>query len=79
MASPSHASATPSRCVKNCGPKDKGTPEWEPPTAEQKASIATNVGILKKEYALSDADIYEHDDISYKTEGEGAGLYDYEQ
>ena len=68
---------TVSDCIKNCKEKDKGTPEWEPPTPEQKASIATIVGILKKEYGLTDADIYEHDDISYKTEGEGAGLYDY--
>lgn len=70
---------TVSRCVKNCGPNDKGTPEWEAPTAEQKASIATIVGILKKEYGLDNADIYEHDIISYKTEGEGAGLYDLEE
>ncbi|MEN1929675.1 N-acetylmuramoyl-L-alanine amidase [Luteimonas sp. MJ250] len=67
---------TVSRCVKNCGPKDKGVPEWEPPTAEQKSSIATIVGILKKEYGLTSADIHEHDLISYKTAGEGAGLYD---
>ena len=67
---------TVSRCIKNCAPGDKGTPEWEPPTAEQKAAIASIVEILKKEYDLTNADIYEHDIISYKTEGEGAGLYD---
>ena len=70
---------TVSRCVKNCGPKDKDTPEWEPPTAEQKESISTIIRILKKAYSLADDDIYEHDIISYKTAGEGAGLYSNEE
>lgn len=48
---------------------------WEAPTAEQSASISRIVGILKKNYGISETDIYEHDKISYKTPGEGAGLY----
>lgn len=66
---------TVSRCVKNCGPDDKGTPEWEPPTAEQSESIAKIIAILQQEYSLGDSDVYEHDLISYKTAGEGAGLW----
>jgi len=49
---------------------------WEAPTANQRTSISLLVDILKNAYGLSNADIYEHDKISYKTEGEGAGLYD---
>lgn len=55
---------------------DRNTKQWEAPTAEQSVSIAKLIGILKEEYGLSDADIYEHDRISYKEPGEGAGLYD---
>ena len=64
-----------SRCVKNCGPSDKATPEWEPPTAEQSQSIADIIAILQQAYSLDDSDVYEHDLISYKTAGEGAGLW----
>lgn len=49
---------------------------WEAPTAEQSKSIRAIIAILKKEYGITDDDIYEHDKISYKTPGEGAGLYD---
>lgn len=49
---------------------------WEDPTPEQTKSIKQLVNILENEYDITDADIYEHDKISYKTEGEGAGLYD---
>lgn len=66
---------TVSRCVKNCGPNDGGTPEWEAPTPEQVESIANIIGILQKAYSLTDSDVYEHDLISYKTAGEGAGLW----
>lgn len=66
---------TVSRCVKNCGPNDKGTPEWEAPTVRQSESIANLIAILQQEYSLGDADVYEHDFISYKTAGEGAGLW----
>lgn len=66
---------TVARCINKCGPDDKGTPEWEPPTAEQAESIASIIAILQKVYSLDDADVYEHDLISYKTAGEGAGLW----
>lgn len=66
---------TVARCLKNCGSNDKGTPEWEPPTAEQAESIAIIIAILQEAYSLTDADVYEHDLISYKTPGEGAGLW----
>jgi len=66
---------TVSRCVKNCGPNDEGTPEWETPTAEQVGSIANIIAILQEAYSLDDSDVYEHDLISYKTAGEGAGLW----
>lgn len=55
--------------------KHQGDSGWEAPTAEQLASIATIVRVLKDAYSLGGDDIYEHDHISYKTEGEGAGLY----
>lgn len=54
------------------------TTTWDAATPEQSASIKRLVGILKDEYGLSDADIYEHDKISHKTPGEGADLYDIE-
>lgn len=52
------------------------TQVWDPATSGQLAAIAKLVGILKDEYGISDADIYEHDKISYKEPGEGAGLFD---
>lgn len=48
---------------------------WETPTPQQQASIGRLVGILQQQYGLGDRDVYEHDIISYKTQGEGAGLY----
>ncbi len=48
---------------------------WDAPTAEQKASIRKLTSMLKNEFSLNDKDIYQHDIISYKTKGEGAGLY----
>jgi len=48
---------------------------WEAATPAQLASIAIIVNFLKDTYRLGDNDIYEHDKISYKTAGEGAGLY----
>lgn len=40
-----------------------------------KKSIEKLVDIIKNIYELEDRDVYEHDKISYKTEGEGADLY----
>ena len=53
----------------------QSTNEWEVATPEQLIAIKRLVGTLKDEYGLTDADIYEHDKIAWKTEGEGAGLY----
>lgn len=58
--------------AKNLG----GDFKWEAPTAAQSESISMLVRILKEQYELTDSDIYEHDKISRKTRGEGAGLYD---
>lgn len=49
--------------------------QWEVATQAQKDSIKNLVEILKEEYNLSDDDVYEHDKISRKTDGEGANLY----
>lgn len=48
---------------------------WEDPTPQQAASIDRLVGLLQRQYGLGDRDVYVHDVISYKTLGEGAGLY----
>ncbi len=48
---------------------------WQEPTEAQRASIQRLVGSLQQNYGLNDRDVYEHDRISYKTQGEGAGLY----
>ena len=57
------------------GAYDSKSKSWDEPTAEQKKSIRSLVDKLKKCYHLGDGDIFEHDKISYKKEGEGAGLY----
>nr|WP_255703480.1 N-acetylmuramoyl-L-alanine amidase [Lysobacter sp. GX 14042] len=64
-----------SQCLTNCGPDDPDQATWEAPTAEQTESIRTLVRILKRTYDLTDTDVHEHDVISYKKGGEGAGLY----
>ncbi|TAA25793.1 peptidoglycan recognition family protein [Pseudoxanthomonas winnipegensis] len=51
------------------------TKTWDAPTAEQTASIHRLVGVLQQQYGLDNHDIYKHDTISYKTAGEGDGLY----
>lgn len=48
---------------------------WDPATPKQKAAINYLVKKLQETFNLTDKDIYEHDKISYKTAGEGAGLY----
>lgn len=57
------------------GAYNERTGSWDPPTPEQTASIRRLVGTLQNNYGLDDHDIYQHDAISYKTQGEGAGLY----
>ncbi len=54
---------------------DEQARTWQAPTEQQTASIRRLVGILQNNYGLDDHDIYQHDAISYKTQGEGAGLY----
>ncbi len=51
------------------------TKTWQEPTEAQRESIQRLVGTLQSNYGLNDRDVYEHDRISYKTQGEGAGLY----
>jgi hypothetical protein len=53
---------------------DKATNTFEAPTEAQRQSIMRLVEALKTEYGLDASDIYQHDKISYKTDGEGAGL-----
>jgi hypothetical protein len=48
---------------------------WEAPTAAQTVAINRLVGILQQQYGLGEQDVYAHDVVSYKTLGEGAGLY----
>ncbi len=57
------------------GRYDPASRTWEAPTAEQAAAITRLVGILQRNFGLTDHDVYEHDVISRKTPGEGAGLY----
>lgn len=54
---------------------DQRSGRWQEPTEQQLASVRRLVGTLQNNYGLNDRDIYEHDAISYKTQGEGAGLY----
>ncbi|MBE8598055.1 peptidoglycan recognition protein family protein [Xenorhabdus sp. BG5] len=54
---------------------NKASKFWDPATTQQKDSIKKLVSLLKCNYNLGEGDIYEHDKISYKTEGEGANLY----
>jgi len=53
-----------------------GDHQWDDATVEQRQSIRILIGFLKNEYQLTDDDVHAHDDISYKTLGEGAGMYD---
>ena len=57
------------------GRYNAATKTWDPPTAAQTASIQRLVGTLQNNFGLNDHDVYQHDAISRKTPGEGAGLY----
>lgn len=57
------------------GRYDAATKTWDPPTTRQTASIRKLVGTLQDNFGLTDHDVYQHDHISRKTPGEGAGLY----
>jgi len=49
--------------------------KWDAANPPQSLSIHFLVDFLKDEYGLSYADIYQHDEIAWKTAGEGADLY----
>ena len=66
---------TVAKCLTNCGDDDPDDATWDPPTPAQSAAIVTIIDILKSAYGITDSDIYEHDKVSYKKGGEGAGLY----
>lgn len=51
------------------------TQDWDPPSPEQSAALRRLMGSLQRNFGLTDEDVYEHDAISRKTPGEGAGLY----
>lgn len=57
------------------GRYNPATQTWDPPTAAQQASIQRLVGTLQNNFGLNDHDVYQHDVISRKTPGEGAGVY----
>ena len=57
------------------GRYNEATKTWDAPTPEQQASIAKLVGVLQTTYGLENNDVYQHDKISYKTPGEGGGLW----
>jgi hypothetical protein len=57
------------------GTYDEKTKRWQEPTEQQLESVRRLVGILQSNYGLNNKDVYEHDKISYKTDGEGANLY----
>ena len=56
------------------GRYDKATGTWDTPTPQQTEALNRLVGTLNNEYGLNSRDIYEHDKIGYKTQGEGNGL-----
>lgn len=51
------------------------TQRWDDPTPEQTAALGSLMESLQRNFGLTDEDVYEHDAISRKTPGEGAGLY----
>ncbi len=53
----------------------ESTKTWDAVPTAQADSTAYLVNLLKKELSLTNADIYTHEQISYKTEGEGLTVY----
>ncbi len=51
------------------------TKTWDAPPNKQRKSIDYLVHKLQNQFNLDDQDIYKHDQVSYKTAGEGEGLY----
>lgn len=60
--------------VEVVGKFDSVVSRWDEATDKQLESVRKLVECLKEHYKFSSADIYQHDEISYKTVGEGAGL-----
>jgi len=58
------------------GRYDPATQTWDAPTPGQAAAIQHLIGSLQRNFGLTNEDVYQHDVISRKTPGEGAGLYD---
>ena len=69
------ASVAASLVIELVATYDQRSGRWQEPTEQQLASVRRLVGTLQNNYGLNDRDIHEHDAISYKTLGEGAGLY----
>jgi hypothetical protein len=57
------------------GKYNAATRTWDLPTAAQAESIRKLVDTLQNNFGLTDHDVYQHDVISRKTPGEGAGLH----
>jgi N-acetyl-anhydromuramyl-L-alanine amidase AmpD len=52
------------------------TKTWDPLTQEQIESTAFLVNSLKTTYSLTNTDIYSHENIQPKTQGEGQVVFD---
>ncbi|WP_341900184.1 glycosyl hydrolase 108 family protein [Fluviicola taffensis] len=57
------------------GAYHESTKTWDSVPTAQADSTAYLVNLLKKQLSLSNTDIYTHEQISYKTEGEGQTVY----
>lgn len=57
------------------GNYDNSSKTWDVVPTAQADAVAYLVNLLKKELNLTNADIYTHEKISYKTEGEGQTVY----
>ena len=51
---------------------DPKTKKWESLTTKQIEATSNLVNALMKEYNLTQKNIFEHDKISFKTDGEGS-------
>jgi RHS repeat-associated protein len=57
--------------------KDKaGNEQWEGLTEEQVEATAQILATILTEYDLEIGDVYHHEDVSYKTDGEGQTVFD---
>lgn len=57
------------------GAYTESTKTWDAVPTAQADSVAYLVNLLKKELGVTNSDIYTHEQISYKTEGEGLTVY----